>query len=204
LDGWNDVQNQDCRNSQFELAADSYQPWSGIHPWNTCIKKKVELHSSLLLNSCKMTSVFERFRIQIVTTGHLKGVLILFFLLLSVRAAAPEIKFFYIVVPEPISPYKQLIDAVVQVESSGNNFAWNEIEEATGAFQIRPIRLLDYNQRTGSNYKMDDCYDYDISKKIFLYYAVRIGFSDFETIARKWNGSGKTTLDYWGRIKLYL
>ena len=78
------------------------------------------------------------------------------------------------------------------------------LEQATGAFQIRPIRLLDYNQRTGDSYKIEDCYNYDISKKIFLYYAMQIGFPKYETIARSWNGSGSTTLEYWEKVKSYL
>jgi hypothetical protein len=77
-------------------------------------------------------------------------------------------------------------------------------EEAIGAFQIRPIRLLDYNQRTGKNYKIEDCYNFEISKEIFLYYAGKIGSREYETIARKWNGSGVTTLDYWEKVKSYM
>jgi hypothetical protein len=79
--------------------------------------------------------------------------------------------------------------------------AYNNIEEAIGAFQIRPIRLLDYNQRTGNNYKSADCYNLRISKEIFMYYARRFEFSDYELIARNWNGSGKATLEYWEKVK---
>ena len=135
---------------------------------------------------------------------YLKSVLIIFFLLLTIRATAPGLKVTFIFVSEPIDLYGRLIKAVIQVESSGNTLAYNLIEEAIGAFQIRPIRLLDYNQRTGNNYKIEDCYNFEISKEIFLYYAKRIGFPEYETIARNWNGSGKTTLDYWEKVKSYL
>ena len=130
--------------------------------------------------------------------------LFVFFLLFSAKAAAPEFKVFYIMAPKPVDAYERIIHAIVLVESKGDNSARNLIEEATGAFQIRPIRLRDYNQRTGNNYKMEDCYNYQISKKIFLFYANRIGYPDYESIARKWNGSGKTTLDYWEKVKLFL
>lgn len=46
-----------------------------------------------------------------------------------------------------------------------------------------------------------DCYNFQISKEIFLYYARQTGYPDYETIARNWNGSGNTTLDYWEKVK---
>jgi hypothetical protein len=135
---------------------------------------------------------------------YLKNVLFIFFLLLSATASAPDFKTAFILVSAPVDPYDRLIKAIVQVESLGDTLAFNVIEEATGAFQIRPIRLKDYNQRTGNNYKAGDCYNYEISKKIFLYYAKRESFPDYELIARKWNGSGKTTLDYWKKVEFFL
>jgi hypothetical protein len=134
----------------------------------------------------------------------LKCILILLLSLLPLRATAPNIKVAYIKVSEPIDVYDRLIKAVIMVESFGDTMAYNLTEEAIGAFQIRPIRLLDYNQRTGSNYKAEDCYNFKISKEIFLYYAKRIGFPKYELIARNWNGSGGTTLDYWEKVKSHL
>jgi hypothetical protein len=69
---------------------------------------------------------------------------------------------------------------------------------------IKPIRLLDYNQRTGNKYIMEDCHNYDISKKIFLFYAHQIGFPEYEKIARNCNGSGEINQDYWEKVKSYL
>jgi hypothetical protein len=134
----------------------------------------------------------------------LKSILIFLLSLLSYRASAPDIKVAYIKVSEPIDVYDRLIKAVIMVESFGDTMAYNLSEKATGAFQIRPIRLLDYNQRTGNNYKTEDCYNYKISKEIFLYYAKRIGFPKYELIARNWNGSGGTTVDYWEKVKSHL
>jgi hypothetical protein len=135
---------------------------------------------------------------------YLKSIFLIFFLLLSASVSAPDCKTAFILVSEPVNPYNRLIKAIVQVESLGDTLACNVIEEAIGAFQIRPIRLKDYNQRTGSNYKSEDCYNFKISKEIFLYYAKRESFPDYELIARKWNGSGKTTLDYWKKVKSFL
>lgn len=134
----------------------------------------------------------------------LKSILIILFSMLTIRAAAPDLKVAYLIGSEPIDPFDRLIKAVVMVESYGDTMAFNIIEEAIGAFQIRPIRLLDYNQRTGNKYKSEDCYSYKISKKIFLYYARLIGFPEYELIARNWNGSGVTTLDYWEKVKAHL
>jgi hypothetical protein len=134
----------------------------------------------------------------------LKSVIIILLLLHTLKAGAPADKVAYIVMSEPVDAYDKLIKAVVQVESFGDTTANNLLEEAIGAFQIRPIRLLDYNQRTGNKYKMEDCYNYNISRKIFLYYANQIGFPKYEKIARNWNGSGETTLEYWNKVKSYL
>lgn len=134
----------------------------------------------------------------------IKSIIIIFLLLHAVKAGAPADKFAYIIISEPVGAYDRLINAVVQVESFGDTMANNLPEEAIGAFQIRPIRLLDYNQRTGNKYKMEDLFNYNISRKIFLYYANQIGFPKYEKIARNWNGSGETTRDYWEKVKSYL
>ena len=134
----------------------------------------------------------------------LKCILIVFLLLFTRKAVAPYDKVVYIAFSEPIDPYERLISAIVKVESLGDPLAYNITEQAIGAFQIRPIRLLDYNQRTGNRYKTEDCYNYKISRKIFLYYANQKGFQQYETIAKNWNGSGATTVDYWEKVKSHL
>lgn len=133
--------------------------------------------------------------------GYQKYILLLFFLILSLKASAPDLNYRAILVSVSINPFEKLVDAIVKVESSGDNYAFNCEEEAIGAFQIRPIRLEDYNQRTGKNYDEKDLYNYEISKEIFLYYANKFSFNDYESIARNWNGSGKLTLEYWAKVK---
>jgi hypothetical protein len=109
-----------------------------------------------------------------------------------------------VIEPVSIEPYKQLAFAVGRVETNGDTLAYNPIEEAVGIFQIRPIRLIDYNNRTGNHYKRADLFTYDISERIFLYFADQIGPYNLELIARKWNGSGHLTSDYWKKIRQYL
>ena len=101
-------------------------------------------------------------------------------------------------------PYRHLIYAVGTVESHRDTLAYNLTERATGYFQIRPIRLRDYNQKTGSHYRMKDLYKYEISEKIFLYYANQFGIYNRERFIRSWNGSGKQTWEYLKNVKKYL
>lgn len=143
-------------------------------------------------------------KIHLIKLRCLKSLLLILFSLPFIRTSAPDLNVIYIWSAKPINGYDRLIEALVQVESAGDTLAYNLSEEATGAFQIRPIRLLDYYQRTGISYNLEDCYNYDISKEVFLYYARLTGHRDYETIARNWNGSGDMTLDYWKKVKANL
>lgn len=126
------------------------------------------------------------------------------FLSLSLKASAPVTKQLTIISTDPIEPYKKLISAIGSVETMHDTLAYNPVEQAVGYFQIRPIRLEDYNKRTGSKIKMKQLFDYKTSEKIFLYYAELAGPYNFEKIAKNWNGSGPRTLFYWKRVKNYL
>ncbi len=138
--------------------------------------------------------------------GNLRKIVFFTLLVLpfAFRASAPSRESLIILYSRPVEPYKRLIYAIGMIETRCDTLAYNRMEEAAGYFQIRPIRLEDYNKRSGSNYTMKDLFNYEISEKIFLYYANQIGPYDFELIARKWNGSGHMTTHYWNRIKKYL
>ena len=76
---------------------------------------------------------------------------------------------------------------------------------AYGAFQIREIRLKDFNNRTGKGYTLEEMYDYNKAKDVFLHYAK----GSFEAVARGWNGGPnwrykESTKEYWKKIKLWL
>jgi hypothetical protein len=128
----------------------------------------------------------------------------LFSLTVFFRASSPDMVGILLISPPPVEAYARLIAAIGMVETMNDNNAYNPREEAAGIFQIRPIRLSDYNRRTGSSYTTRDLFRYEVSKKIFVYYADQIGPHDFEQIARKWNGSGHKTTYYWNRIKTCL
>jgi hypothetical protein len=148
--------------------------------------------------------IFAKEALMMLKNTYRKGLIISLFWLIGLSATAPDIKEIIVLVPKPVSPFERLMNAIIKVESSGDTMAVNCDEEALGAFQIRPIRLLDYNQRTGKNYKEDDLYNIEISKEIFLYYAKKIGYPNFESIAKSWNGSGKLTATYWQKVKSHL
>jgi hypothetical protein len=138
-------------------------------------------------------------------TTYLKKIIsFTFFLFFASLAFAPSNKEVLIVEETPIEPFRNLMHAVGMVETSYDTLAYNPDEEAFGFLQIRPVRVEDYNRRTGSHYSMKDMYNCDISERIFLYYASQIGPYNLERIARNWNGSGKRTIQYWEQVKKYL
>jgi hypothetical protein len=98
--------------------------------------------------------------------------------------------------------YNPLADAIYMKESTCNPLAYNPKEQAFGGFQIRQEKLNDYNLANSTNYKLEDCYNYDLSRRIFLYFAEKEG--NFEKAAKKWNGSGPKVIDYWKDVKKLL
>jgi len=124
--------------------------------------------------------------------------------MLVINVFAPSGESLVIVRTTPVEPYRSLIQAIGMVETQFDTLAFNPLEGAVGYFQIRPIRLEDYNDRTGHNYSMNDLFNYKISEKIFLYYASEIGPYNFEKIAKTWNGSGKSTIQYWEQVRRLL
>jgi hypothetical protein len=132
---------------------------------------------------------------------------IVFFTLLfaiGFRAYAPDVKKIIIVEKTPEQPFHRLISAIGKVETNYDTLSYNPVEQAVGYFQIRPIRVRDYNERTGSRYSLKDMFDYKISERVFLYYASQLGPYNIERIAKNWNGSGKSTIQYWRQVKRYL
>lgn len=117
---------------------------------------------------------------------------------------APVSNSITIIINKPADPFRNLIHAIGRVETKFDTMAYNPVEMATGYFQIRPIRIQDYNERTGSNYLLKDMYDYNTSEKVFLYYASDIGPYNFERIAKNWNGSGSKTILYWKQVRKFL
>ena len=133
----------------------------------------------------------------------MKTILIIILSLFSGTLYAPGYHSIPLLIDNPANPFEKIIMAIVRIESNGNDSAYNKKENAVGAFQIREIRLKDYNQRTGSNYQLQDCYDYEVSKKIFLYYASKFHPEDIKGICVCWNGVSKEN-KYFNKVKSLL
>ena len=134
----------------------------------------------------------------------MKPLLIILMLFCSLLLFAPGVNSILIVRIEPIEPFKTICKAVVEVESHGDMFAYNPKECAVGCLQIRPIRIKDYNSRTGSHYKLEDCYDYEVSKRIFMFYANKFGPYETDKMIMALNGKGVKAREYLKKVKLIL
>jgi len=126
------------------------------------------------------------------------------FLFSGIKAVAPVNNTFTIINEPGIRPYVKLMYATAMVETMGNTLAYNEFEDAVGIFQIRQVRIDDYNRRTGNNFSLKEMYDPALSEKVFLYFASLYRPYELEKIAKAWNGSGPMTELYWKRIRRYL
>jgi len=106
-------------------------------------------------------------------------------------------------------PYEPIRRAVGIVESNLNPKAYNKAENAVGMYQIRQIRITDYNRRTGKSYTLEEMYDPIKSEEVFMYYARQIGWRNEEKIIRCWNGGPNgmrinQTKVYYQKVLLYL
>lgn len=135
----------------------------------------------------------------------------------------PTVEPVSIICPEPIQPVlvdttSKLIEALIQVESLGNDSAVGDQhlgEPSIGVLQIRPIMVREVNrilkkQKSEKRYKLKDRFSRDKSIEMFLvwknYHHPEGGF---ETISRNWNGGprgykNKRTEPYWIKVQLEL
>jgi len=124
--------------------------------------------------------------------------------------------------PTPIKKktnWECLIDAVIEVESGGDDSAYNKRERAVGCLQIRPIAVREVNRLLESygvdgKYTLDDRYDRGRSIEMFSIMADQVECCEFisedeffEIVARRWNGGPrgarkKSTIKYWEKVKL--
>jgi soluble lytic murein transglycosylase-like protein len=131
-----------------------------------------------------------------------KLIILLGMLLIGNKLLAPVVDEVKLFVFAPTQPYEKLWEAVCFVESSFNPLAVNESEGAYGISQIRQIKLDWYEKQTGIRYTLQDCFDKEISKSIFIYHMEQ--FSDPVLAVKRWNGSGRLTDIYYSKIQNYL
>lgn len=100
-----------------------------------------------------------------------------------------------------------LIAALISVESSGDNLAFNRREHALGPLQIRPALIADVNRRTGTHYEWRQMTNRSESIKVFSAYCKLYSANTDESCARLWNSGPayrqKTHLteSYWRKVR---
>ena len=128
-------------------------------------------------------------------------ILIMLFLFMSVGVSAPNID--SIEYPEQSriedDPFVVLWDHIKWVETRDRDLI-NHDEKAYGRGQITPIKLKEYNKKTGSNYSSEDCLNESVSKEIFLWHYDQ--YASHELAAKRWNGSGPMTILYWNKVEV--
>jgi hypothetical protein len=116
----------------------------------------------------------------------------------------------------PVLTESDLIEALIQVESRGNDSAIGDRHlvgnEAVGALQIRPIMVREVNRilkikKSDKRFKMSDRWDREKTIEMFLIWKdFHHSNDDFEKIARNWNGGPKgfkssRTEKYWVKVQ---
>lgn len=110
-----------------------------------------------------------------------------------------------------VDSLNSLVASMIQVESRGNQCAYNGREDAVGCLQIRPIMVREVNRLLGSEaYTMNDRWDCDKSVDMLMVIVEKHHKDlDYESIARCWNGgpngmSKASTESYWMKVKSHL
>jgi uncharacterized protein YoxC len=116
--------------------------------------------------------------------------------------------FDYIV--KPVNYMINLMDAIMEVESSNNDSAYNASEDAVGCLQIRKCMVDDVNRilkrkRITYRYLYNDRWSRDKSMQMFDIYCKYYRLNTAEEIARCWNGGprgmqNEMTVGYWERV----
>ena len=104
-----------------------------------------------------------------------------------------------------------LLSAIMYVESSYNDSAYNSYEDAVGCLQIRKCMVNDVNrilrrQKSDLRFTYDDRWLRNKSIKMFDIYCKHYGLTTSEEIARCWNGGPRgmqndMTAGYWKKVK---
>ena len=104
-----------------------------------------------------------------------------------------------------------ITNALIQVESAGEDSAYNASEDAVGCLQIRKCMVKDVNrilrrQKSDIRFIYDDRWLRNKSIKMFDIYCKHYGLTTSEEIARCWNGGprgmqNEMTAGYWKKVK---
>ena len=108
----------------------------------------------------------------------------------------------------------ELINAIISIESSGMDSAYNESEGAVGCLQIRHCMVDDVNrilkrQNSPLYYTYEDRWNRNKSIEMFNIFIDYYNLNTPEEIARCWNGGPRGinnpyTIQYWNKVELEL
>ena len=115
------------------------------------------------------------------------------------------------------SKWDTFVDAVICVESRGNDSAVGDNGKAVGCLQIHPIMVREVNRLLAkydipTTYTLEDRYSREKSIEMFnivseeYYCCEDYTFTDYaEIVARRWNGGPKgdkkrSTIKYWDKV----
>ena len=115
---------------------------------------------------------------------------------------------------EPVREFIDIMNAIIEVESRGNDSAYAPGEDAAGAFQIRKV-MVDHINRILKRNDFDFRYTYqdrwcrNKSSEMFEIYCDHYNLDSAEEIARCWNGGPRGidnpyTLPYWYKVQYEL
>lgn len=109
---------------------------------------------------------------------------------------------------------RKLVNAIIQVESGGDDDAVGDNGNAIGCLQIWKVYWQDAVERSKLGGKYEDCYDRNYAIKVFDAYMTRYAKEkwtdpkkfDAEHVARIHNGGPKgykkkATIKYWNKVK---
>ena len=120
---------------------------------------------------------------------------------------------------DSVPSWDDFVAAVIMVESSGNDSAYNKREKAVGCLQIRPIMVREVNRqlrraKVDLRYTNEDRWSRDKSIEMFVIIAEGVESDGdimkfWEVVARRGNGGGrgdkkKATEKYWNKVKQQL
>lgn len=94
----------------------------------------------------------------------------------------------------------KLVEAFIQIESSGKNDAVNSRTKATGCLQLMPVMVDDANRISGKNYSLDD--RYNRRKSIEMFHIIMEHYNpnyDLHLACKIWNP--KSSVGYHRKIE---
>ena len=104
-----------------------------------------------------------------------------------------------------------LLSAIIKVESSDDDSAYNASEDAVGCLQIRKTMVDDVNrilkrQKSTQRFHYEDRWCRHKSVQMFDVYCKHYNLNSAEQIARCWNGGPRgndnpNTLNYWAKVE---